>query len=176
MSNDKQKECCQKCLACYGFDWGCREKSCPCHTLQEKGEWRCPCGKPALDFDLCSKECEEKYTTSTPTEAPKSWVEEFDNHWRINVSPFTSSLTAYEDTKSFISNLIAKEREEAYHEAFESRASYQAGIEQGRLALLKEIREKVEGMKEKRDIYSVAYVSGFNDALDKVLQLLKVEE
>lgn len=35
------------------------------------------------------------------------------------------------------------------------------------------LQEEVEERKEERDIYSPAYVSGFNDALDKVLEIIK---
>lgn len=60
-----------QCPACEGriAVYDCLKRVTPKVATSEK-EWTCPCGKPAQEFDTCSKECEEKYTTKdTPPES-----------------------------------------------------------------------------------------------------------
>lgn len=108
---------CNGCVECHSQEKkeeckGCRKfgkrEGCYACTPSEEKKWTCPCGKPAPGFDLCSKECEEKYRTDTPP------LQDWDMKIRQILSKHWNEWPT-EVVENFYS-LLSQVREQAYRE------------------------------------------------------------
>lgn len=77
----------QELSKCSGFIT-CEGQCSKCDKLftpvEAKEEWICPCGKLAPKFELCSKECEKKYSIKenpTPQLDNQEKIKEILEHW-----------------------------------------------------------------------------------------------
>ena len=147
------------------------KKCLGCNTLPEDNPFHSHQPTPSEKLVIATRAKGEKMKVSV---YPKpDWQEKFDKQFVDQAILEVSVLhmwTKASDVKEFISSLLAQKEEQHFKQ---NDAMYKNHRKTFRDEKDRELREKIEGMKEHRMIHAHNVDDAFDEALDLVLNILK---
>ena len=134
-------QCCEKCNAKYPV-LGCLSMNCPCHTPKQEKE-----------CEGCKLVGTTKYHSPQDSTWEESFDKEFSSLYGVNVSvlnsePVIMGNPPVADIKSFISQIISKEREKGKQDWAVWKL---AENEIARQEVIAEVKEMCEGLEKPQD-------------------------